>query len=105
MIQNTQHLPFDIIEKIGNYCDIDTRRYLNLKPQKIDIKKYENLLKKEHIIRKPFDTIILNNKYISYRVFLIENNYINHYYDVFESIINLNFTFIKKLTLIHVNIF
>jgi len=54
-----QLLPLDIIEEIGSYCDIDGRRCLGLKPRKIDIKKYENLLNQSHISRLPIDHIII----------------------------------------------
>lgn len=52
-------LPFDIIEEIGSYCDIDGRRYLGLKPRKLDIKKYEHLLNQRHISRLPSEHIII----------------------------------------------
>ena len=78
------YIPFDIIEKIGSYCDMDSRRNLGLKPRKIDIKKYECLLCSEHILRKPDKHIIIpiNNTIIQFEInrYFIDDDYVDRFY-------------------------
>lgn len=76
------YIPFDIIEKIGFYCDIDCRRYLGLNPRKIYIKKYEILLCPEHILRKPDKHIIIpiKNTIIQFEI----NRYFKEENDSFD---------------------
>lgn len=78
------YIPFDIIEKIGSYCDIDSRRYLGLKPKRIDIKKYESLLYSDHIYRVPDKHIIIPIKstIIQFEINRLfrNNDYVDRFY-------------------------
>jgi len=78
------YIPFDIIEKIGFYCDIDSRRYLGLKPRKLNIKGYESLLCVEHVSRRPDKHIIIpiKNSIIQFEInrYFKNDDYVDSFY-------------------------
>jgi bifunctional DNA-binding transcriptional regulator/antitoxin component of YhaV-PrlF toxin-antitoxin module len=71
-------LPLDILEKIGNYCDIDTRRHMGLKPGKIKIPTCIKLLNYKqsieiHIVDT--DKKLIINRYPDFVTYVVIRDY------------------------------
>ena len=87
-VKNNRMLPNDMLEEIANYSDIDIRRYMGLKPRKInkDILTKMNLLieRKHNSIYTEYDNEIVSlfpkDETTMYLTYNYQLNYVNIIY-------------------------